>query len=512
MAQEHPLPFTESFQEAIIGYCITDVNFFMKCYEKIRPQWFTRNAMLADIFEQLSKSYKNNGKFIASIEEFMNEDFFLELSSEDKNKYYNLLQRCIFTRSGKEFDLEKLKKQLTGFLRASKFKESVEGAAKRYRSTNFDETYAWTKQKINEIQDASFEDEIFKVSFANPTVWLKQEKDKSDNGITTGCRALDEALGGGLFKKETCAVMAPSNIGKTTLMTTIVSHLIRTQQKVMFVVHEDNEEKIRLKILLAFLGISKKTLFTEWVTDSKKIEIIEAASKQIEKYLTYVHWCKPGKMYIEDVAQLITKANQEEISRTGRGFDVIVDDYPKKLKSREMKSKEFRIELAYVYDQFNVIAADLNVHCFVALQTNRDGAKQNSGKNETDILLSMENVDESYAAAQNMGNIIALNRTPEDKKAGLLRYSIAKSRNEATDITVITETNYGCSLTHGDKGMFETGGAYVPDIPDGLFSYIQRDNSKIPTDVLVANIDKLKKELVKLEGTQVSTYKESLLA
>jgi len=77
------------------------------------------------------------------------------------------------------------------------------------------------------------------------------------------------------------------------------------------------------------------------------------------------------------------------------------------------------------------------------------------GKLEAKENLGMDVVGESYGIAQNMGNIITLNRGPEDKKLHTVRLSVAKSRNDLTEVTVNTRTNYGCSLTHGDPEMFD---------------------------------------------------------
>jgi hypothetical protein len=129
----------------------------------------------------------------------------------------------------------------------------------------------------------------------------------------------------------------------------------------------------------------------------------------------------------------------------------------------------YRTELAEVYDVFNHIAINLDVHCFVAIQTNREGMKQNLGKIKSDQLIGMDLVDESYGIAQNMGNIITLNRSPEDKVLNIAKLSITKSRNDITDIAVITRTAYACTLTHGDKEMFTPSCSfYLPDPENAL--------------------------------------------
>lgn len=452
------LPFNEEFQQSIIGHCINDYRFFMQCKDKLKPQWFTKNIMLANIFEQMVESFNVHGTAPRSVAEVMNEPFFLEQNALEKEKYKQLMELCTYyAGSHKAFNLEKVKKQLTGFVRLCMFKEAVEGAGKQYKMGGFDKAYTWTKDKIEKIQGATFEDDAVALKFENSAEWLKDDILESTNAISTGNRKLDYALGGGLFRGETTSIMAPSNTGKTTFMITIVRHAIKQGKKVMWLTHEDNPRKLRKKMLAAFLGVSKNTLSNpELLKDSKVRKDLFAAEKYIDEHLMYVPYAKIGNMYIEDVANEIYKRHKHMINTVGSGFDMIVDDYPKKLRIKNRNPENYRTELAAVYDVFNQIAIELNVHCFVAIQTNREGLKQNMGKLKSDQLLGMDLVDEAYGIAQNMGNIIALNRSPDDKMYNIARFSIPKSRNDITDIAVNTRTAYAQTLTHGDANMFDT--------------------------------------------------------
>jgi replicative DNA helicase len=464
------LPFNEAFQESIIGHCLNDYKFFIQCNDKLKPQWFTANPLIANIFEQMQKSYRANNVAVRSAEELMNERFFLLQSESDQQKYRAILQKAEWQAGVKGFDLGKVKKQLTGFIRLCLFKEAIEGAAQKYRSSGLDDAYSWTKERINLIKEASFEDDAQVMSFLHPQEWLADELKESSGAISTGNRKLDFALGGGLFKGETTAIMAPVNQGKSSFMITIARHAIKQGKKVLWLTHEDNPKKLRRKMLAAFLGVSKNTLSNpKSLEDPQFKKDINAAAFYIDQHLTYIPYSKISGMYIEDVAQEIEKRHNDLITSTGKGYDLIVDDYPKKLKTRNRNAEMYRTELAEVYDVFNHIAINLDVHCFVAIQTNREGLKQNLGKVKSDQLIGMDLVDESYGIAQNMGNIITLNRSPEDKVLNLARLSITKSRNDITDIAVVTRTAYACTLTHGDKEMFTPDcNFYLPDPENAL--------------------------------------------
>lgn len=477
---DHPLPFTEEMQEAIVGYSLTDVDFFIKCNKRLRGNWFTKNINLGVIFDQLKFYYAKHREFIRSIDEFKAEPFFLEQKNSDKHKFYTLIDRSV--ASSRNFNLQNVERKLTGFMRLSLFKESIEGAALRYKSQGFDDAYIWTKAKLGEIQDATFEDQDVVLRFANPEKWVEEQKKRKSQSISTGNALLDQALGGGLFKSETCAFMAPSNVGKTTAMITLARHAVKNKQNVLFIIHEGNPKELRLRILSAFLGVKTETLYT------MDKQIVKAASEYIDQYLTYAPYIKTNAMYVEDVVDFIKAMHKEKLEKNGKGFDLIINDYPKKLKSRirtGQKEGLYRVEASEIYDAFNHLATELDVHCFVAIQTNRTGLKQNNGKIESDFLLGMEEVDEAYGIAQNLANIITLNRSPEDKARRILRFNVAKSRNSPTDICINTRTSYECCLAFGDKDMFDNNGMWQMDIPMGfLSSEMQPNNSKFATDAV----------------------------
>jgi replicative DNA helicase len=466
------LPYNEHFQEAMIGHCILDHRFFLRCHEKIKGSWFNK-IILANIFDQLCIYYKAYGKSCKSKEELVNQQFFLD--NNDYTEYCNTIARCVYKTGGHDgFDLDVMKKQLTGFVRAKLFQESIQGAAARYKSLGLDDAYTWTSTKIKEISSATFEEDTSTIDFDDPTHWLELDSKIKDTAISTGCRRLDLALGGGLFKGETSAIMAPSNTGKSTFMITLVRHAIMQEKKVLFITHEDNPSKIRRKILTSYMGVdSKHILNPEMIKQERSSKLLNIAAEIIKERLAYIPYNKTGEMYIEDVASLIKKKQEDEILKTGKGFDIVIDDYPKKLKTRNKhKNDAIRTELAEVYDYFNQLAVELDVHCFVAIQTNRAGLKQNMGKEKSDHYIGMDMVDESYGIAQNMGNIITLNRSPEAKQKRVLHLSITKSRNDQTDVTVTTRTAYNCSLTHGDRDMFIYKTVDGREIMPGYFNSI----------------------------------------
>jgi hypothetical protein len=525
---EQGFPFTETLQEAIVGHCLNNSEFFMHCYTRLKPSWFTRDAMVSNLFDQLCKSYDKYHVPCKNYNELLNEPFFLKQSEGDKDKYKARVLACVFQavpldpKTAAPFSLEKVKKHLTAFIRLCLFKEAVEGAARRYNSQGMDEAYDWTKKKIKEIDEASFESNIGVMSFDKPEGWLADEMLVKEEAMSTGNRRLDYMLGGGLFKGETSAIMAPVNSGKSTFLITLARHLAFQGKKVLYITHEDSPRKIRRRILSCFLAVNRNTLLNpEILKDMPTKAHLIAATQFLDKYLTYMPYNHTGAMFIEDVSNEIKRMHELEKARTGKGYDVVIDDYPKKLKLKNRaKDNLYRAELAEVYDYFNQLAIELDVHCFVAVQTNREGAKQNSGKVKSEDNLGMDMVDESFGIAQNLGNIMTLNRSSEDKNRHVLTISITKSRNDITDIALSTRTNYGCTLTHGDRNMFDFANSLfnLQMIPgykslvdtDLKYKYLASYGNSTNKKTNTLSVDEILKKLENSEINEHENFKEFL--
>jgi hypothetical protein len=438
--------------------------------------------MLQQMFTSMKEWYDKATHCPASYKDILEMPFYAENDAKTRLAYDTKFARC--EASMKNFDLEELQEKLTGFARASMFKETMLLAGEEFGTRAYEKAYEWTSLKIQELLKTTFEEDLLAMNLSSPGDWLVEEKSRRELAIPTGCGALDTALGGGLFKRETTAIMAPTNTGKTTFMITILRHALATGRRVMFFSHEGRPEAIRLSILTALTGIPRHKLYDMYQTAPGKV-MINHASAIMEKGLTYIPYAFTGQMYVENVVAEAVKRQKDAISLKQQPYDIIIDDYPKKLKSKYRsgaKDMAYRTELAEVYDEFNHLSQEINVHCLLAIQTNRTGAKNNKDT-KAGNLLDLEEIDESYGVAQNMGNIIALNRSPRDAELNIINYTITKSRNAATHVTVSTRTAYECSLTHGDGALFETVGQYFlaetfGNKPRGLGAYITDGTTK----------------------------------
>lgn len=153
--------FSESFQESIIGHCMTDTDFLRKCINKISPRWFTHNVMLGDVFEELCKYYKKSGNNVKSAAELREMEFFTEQDTKTKEKYILLIDRCYEAR--KNFDINNVKAKLTGFIRVSFLRRHYNQLPKDLKIKAMKIHIVGPEQKLKSL----------KMHHSNQITWLK---------------------------------------------------------------------------------------------------------------------------------------------------------------------------------------------------------------------------------------------------------------------------------------------------------------------------------------------------
>jgi hypothetical protein len=175
---------------------------------------------------------------------------------------------------------------------------------------------------------------------------------------------------------------------------------------------------------------------------------------------------------VEEVEPLIRRKQEDLMAKTGKGYDLLVCDYPAKLTTRLAQnghmSKRNVDEIVYGY--FVQLALEYGFHSLLAIQTNREGSKVNKGQKDEHRLLVMEDVHESYGVMQEATNVITLNRDPVAKARQHMTFHIDKSRSSETGFAVVARTDFARARTHhADLGaIWYRGVATMADQVDDL--------------------------------------------
>ncbi len=486
------LPFSERRQEAILGYLLDDPDFFKQARHKMKPEWFY-DINLSRVWEAQVQFYERFGRTPLSTEELTSSQRFYVEEPPVRNRMSAAIVRCRMAKT--EFGLEPLRAELTTWLKTRIFKAYHEKSAAIYSEARGDDSKFQTAFEIfrkggQEIQAASFEGDNA-VSFADIAngVFFESRSKELEDALTFGCPLLDRKLNkdcvrdASLLRGDMTVLLAPTNVGKTTTMVSVIRHNIAKGRSILFITHEGRPEDIKAKIIQAALSLSFKKLMDISLTEQGQ-KALSGAAAILSKNLVYLPMNKPG-LTVEDVEARIRLAQEKRIAETGKGFDMIVDDYPAKLTT-VMASRghwQRRAIDEHVYNFFTQIALEFHAHVLVAIQTNREGSKVNKGRSSgEDRLVTMEDVSESWGAMTTATNVISLNRDEIAQAKQRMTFHICKSRSNETGWSIVTRTSFAESLTHAPlfASTFYRGNGSLAVQMDELFESGAFNGKSIP--------------------------------
>lgn len=234
----------------------------------------------------------------------------------------------------------------------------------------------------------------------------------------------------------------------TTSLITVSSANLLQGKDVLFVFHEGRINDIRTKFLKSLLGTGYQETLTRLSTPEAAL-----IQQTVNEHLVVLPIVQGG-ISVEEAMGHIERAQDEWYAKTGRHFDLIVDDYPGKLMTTYAKGGQMAMrhiqEIAY--NRFTALAQATGRECHVltAIQTNREGSKVNKGRSKEGghRLIDTEDVAETFGAIQTATNVLTLNRDPVSAANNVVTWGIAKSRSGETGHAILTRSFYHMARTH----------------------------------------------------------------
>lgn len=435
---EKDLPFDEKGQRAVIGHLFTDREFAFKCSELLGSDCFA-SEKLAKLYEMFFDFYKIN-KSIPTKEELINEihlsDFLDDL---DKDQYKRLLNDCVAQSTCMQVSY--LRSKMTRWLQVGEYRRTFTQFKESYKKHDIDKVYDIMQSCVKKVRDLDFNRDGQYV-FGDYASDIKALEKEQEGVITTGIPLLDAALGGGLRRKEHTVIAAPLNTGKTSICINIAKANIDQEKTVLFLTHEMNPLDISVKMKQCYGKLTKED-YVNLPKTTAGINQLILMEKILKDQLCYYPYNKAGGIYIEDVIDIVRRKNEELFSRTGKYYDLLIDDYPAKLSSREFKnSKDKRHSLAYIYEQFQQLALEFNMHAISPVQINRSGVKRNQERKDDEDFIKGADVAEAHQILQDASNVFVLNRSTEDEKKNRMFIYIDKSRSSEKNFAVKLNTDF----------------------------------------------------------------------
>lgn len=469
--------------QAILGHCMGDLQFLRNCSKNLTKSHI-EHPILADLYDYIVNHYKEM-ECTPTVHEVESYLFSKYPDKASYDKYRFALHEAINKKDN--FSKKTLSTKISGWLKLVTMKKGLMQTAHLFNGNKYDQAERELSHLATKLKESKFEDE-FRANLSN----IRDRLDKLtlqkgqactlgnaefDNAVLEGAKVIGPEVvqndlktqtTGCLLPGEITMVLGPSNAGKTTALATIAVSNVAIGKKVCIVSHEESEDKMAIKLFQSFTELTGEEMS---YYDSEKFQKAEKSWKTLaEKNLFTYEWIKPGRMFCEEVIDMISNEHEKQLIESGKGFDLVIVDYPAKTKSRDYgKNKNDWDEKEYVYEQYRLLARKYQFHCVTPVQTNREGFRANK---DGAAMLDMDNAASGFGIMTLADIVISINRSYSDVSMFVVKFFIAKSRQGANKKTFVSETRYDLGRTHGvGYGCFVAPPVDASKIDDNYVSH-----------------------------------------
>ena len=228
--------------------------------------------------------------------------------------------------------------------------------------------------------------------------------------IPMGIDGIDRLLKGGLAKGEIGVILAPTGVGKTTVLTKIANTGFNLGYNVLQIFFEDNSKIIQRKHFTIWTGVEpdKLSLHKEEVMD-KITEIQETMKNRLIL-----------KKLASDTMTMSQIKNQvRKMIADGTRIDLIVLDYIDCILPESTSKDEWKAE-GSIMRGFEAMCHELNIAGWTATQGNRSSISSE--------VVTTDQMGGSIKKAQVGHVIITVAKTLQQKEMNLATIAITKSR------------------------------------------------------------------------------------
>lgn len=521
------LKFSDLWQEAVVGHMFLNYPFFLNCRTHINHAWF-RDAFAREVVKVMFDTYDNlatkrqikageiDGKFAQ-----------LHPDINTYHSYRSCIMRC--GQSAKHVGLDILASDMTTWIRIGKLQEALIKGESLFNKQQYDRCSQEIGAAMRDIMSTDFSPMV-EASFHDPITFFEQRNEDLKSCMTIGHPEFDAQLRpgskihntramtaqdlsdisnlthGSLVPGDSTVLVGPTNAGKTTVCITIVGWNVRMGKDVLYITFEQKERDIMTNLYKSYALKSGVDLSQLENNQTNALEVSQAAY-QFTQRLSYVSYTDPTKMYIEDVLALIETLQERRKSTTGKGYDLMIVDYPGKLHSRLYANKKVSgwEEKTYVHEQMYMMARHHNIHGVFPVQTNREGFRVNKG--DANRFLDTDDVAQAFNLTHGADNIITINRSAKQEALGMIQFYVSKARLGRKAWAFISKTDFDHARTHGLGLMFRIDLTGDKGQADAAVDTIIKAGGKV--DVM-PDIDKMVKNIeIKPEDLSLDNPGES---
>jgi len=390
-----------TFQLQLLNQIIVDKDFSTSIIDVIESSYFDNKyfKIILQMVKEYYVKYKATPNF-ETIEQIIRSEVTQEFVAKIVLDTLNQIKEAPF--EGTNFVQEKALK----FCKQQELQKAMEKAKKIITEGDF-ESYDKVEGLVrNALQVGEIEKGQTDVFDELETVL----EDDYRHPVPMGIRGIDNLLKGGLAKGEIGVILAPTGVGKTTILTKISNTAFNLGYNVLQIFFEDNPKIIQRKHFTIWTGIKPDELSGHRgeVMD-KVIEIKETMKNKLIL-----------KKFASDTMTMNQIKNQvRKLIADGTKIDLIVLDYIDCVLPEQSAKDEWKAE-GSIMRAFEAMCHELNIVGWTATQGNRSSISSE--------VVTTDQMGGSIKKAQVGHVIITVAKTLQQKEMNLATIAITKSR------------------------------------------------------------------------------------
>lgn len=390
-----------TFQIQLINQLILNKDFARSIIDVLDSKYFDNQYF--KIIVQMIKEYYKKYESVPSFDT-LDQLTRSEISSEAARRIVHdtLIQIKDSSLEGHQFVIEKALK----FCKQQELQKVMSKAQKIIDKGDF-ESYDQLEDMVNKALQVGEIDEGEQDVFTNLDEVLD---DDYRHPIPIGIPGIDNLLKGGLAKGELGVILAPTGVGKTTVLSKIANHAFNLGYNVLQIFFEDNPKIIQRKHFTMWTGIAPDELsfYKEEVMEKVK-EIRENTKNRLIL-----------KKYPSDTLTMSQIKNQvRKMIAEGNKIDLIVLDYIDCIVPDKNLGDEWKSE-GSVMRAYEALCHELDVAGWTATQGNRSSISSD--------VVTTDQMGGSIKKAQVGHVIISVAKSLQQKEMKLATIAITKSR------------------------------------------------------------------------------------
>jgi len=390
-----------TFQLQLINQIIEDKDFASSIMDVIESSYFDNKyfKIILQMIKEYHTKYESCPNF-DTLEQIVKSEITQELVSKIVLDTLKQIKDAPF--EGTVFVQEKALK----FCKQQELQKAMDKAQKIITEGDF-ESYDKVEGLVREaLQVGEIEKNVTDIFMGLDTVLDEDYRHPIPMGIT----GIDRLLKGGLAKGEIGVILAPTGVGKTTILTKIANTAFNMGYNVLQIFFEDNPKIVQRKHFTIWTGIEPDNLALH------KDEVMEKITEIQE---TMKNKLVLKKLASDTITMSQIKNQVRKMIADGNKIDLVLLDYIDCVLPESSAKDEWKAE-GSVMRGFEAMCHELNLVGWTATQGNRSSISSE--------VVTTDQMGGSIKKAQVGHVIITVAKTLQQKEMNLATIAITKSR------------------------------------------------------------------------------------